>query len=91
MNRLKPEDAQQLADLLCTKLALDLDAGDTTNIITIGNLLLDLPVENVLPAMKTKVSINRIAPFNLDITPPFDKLLDDCLVYAKESGHFNSH
>lgn len=66
MNRLNEEDTIQFANLLCQKLALDLDANDKSSAKIVFQLLLDLPAEIVHKAIRVGIGIDRIVQHNLD-------------------------
>jgi hypothetical protein len=66
MNRLNQEDAQSLANLLCKKLALNLDAGDQSFTPLITELLLDFPSDVQRESIKTHLRLSRIIDHNLD-------------------------
>ena len=75
MNRLNTEHTKMLAQLLCHKLALDLDAHDKSTIAIIAPILMDLPLEDVLEAIRAQITLDRIIIHCLDEDPMFDQLL----------------
>jgi hypothetical protein len=76
MNRLDNEQSMQLANLLCHKLALDLDAGEVSTIDQTADLLQDLPTEVVLFAVRTQIQIDRCIHYHLDEHPKFSIILN---------------
>lgn len=84
MNRLNKEASVMFARLLCLKLSLDLDAGDTSSIQVVGSLLLDLPIEDALEACKTQIGIERVIRYNLDCDPIFGEFCRRCDKHFRE-------
>lgn len=66
MNRLNEQDTQTLANLLCKKLVLDLDAGDRSNIKMYSEILNDVSREAFLFASRKYISLDLIVKYNLD-------------------------
>lgn len=75
MNRLSESDSLIFADILCKKLASDLDANDMSSISIISNLLLELPLDVLLLALRGSLTIGRCVKYNLDEHADFSKLL----------------
>ena len=67
MNRLTKEQQISLASLLSQKLALDLDAGDTSTLDACATVLVEFPNDVFLEAFKKYVNIERIVKHNLDL------------------------
>jgi len=63
---LSNEEGLQLANLLCKKISIDLDADDRSSLDSIGNVLQTLPTEAVLFAVRCYVSIERCIGYCLD-------------------------
>lgn len=76
MNRLNEEDTIQFANLLCQKLALDLDANDKSSAKIVFQLLLDLPAEVVRKAMKKWIGINRMVQHDIDQDEGYISILE---------------
>ncbi len=76
INRLNKEETQELASLLCKKLALDLDNNDLSLVELTFLLLEEFPLDIAFVAIKSQIGINRIIQHNLDRHPKSVNLLD---------------
>ena len=86
MNRLNSTDSSALANLLCLKLASDLDAKDTSSVNTIGYLLAELPLDAVLIALRLHIGIERIVAHSLDENKSFNNIIKNLGKNAENFG-----
>jgi hypothetical protein len=75
MNRLNQEAQLALANLLCQKIALDLEAGDQSTLDPAIELLSEIEMEALLLAIRTQIGIERIIKYRLDERKDFNPLL----------------
>jgi len=75
MNRLDKQDTFNFAVLLCQKLALDLDANDTSAIDSTAFFLDQLDTEILLITVRSLIQLDRIIRMGLDEHPVFAKIL----------------
>lgn len=75
MNRFPKEESYRFAQFLAKKIALDLDADDYSSLPALVDLLIELPVEEVLWAIRHQIGIERCVCHDLDRDGPFLKLL----------------
>ena len=74
MNRLNEQDTQTLANLLCQKWALDLDAGDKSSTQIIIEMLSDLPIKVAWQLVRKNIGIERCVKNDLDEDKNFQLL-----------------
>jgi len=63
------------ADILCQKLASELDNGDESNVGPTAFALAGFPMEVVLMTVRRQIQIDRLIRHNLDEHPHFGKIL----------------
>jgi hypothetical protein len=64
------------ASIMCQELAVCLDNGDLTKIVTIGTALYDFPADIILYTVRKYIQLDRLVKFNLDEDPIFVKVLE---------------
>jgi hypothetical protein len=77
MNRLNSEESLSLANLLCKKLALDLDAEDTSKIELTASLLKEFEIEIIIFSIRSYLGIDRIVRYNLDDIPIMEDIFKE--------------